>query len=68
MVSEQVVGHKRKVEGKIKTIKGYKRHKRGSPGSKRTVSKKLIKFRPRIVKFKPRRPVRDKYGQIRGYR
>ncbi len=67
MAKEQVKGHTRTVEGRVKTVKKYSRKKRGSPGGKRIVSKKLIRFKPRVVRFKPRRPVRDVYGQIRGY-
>ncbi len=65
---QQVKGHRRRADGRWKTITRYTRKHRGSPGKKRVVGSKLIRFKPRIVKFRPRRPVRDVYGQIRGYR
>ena len=61
MARQKVKGHKRRIEGKLRKVKFYIRKKRPSKGKKRIVSKKLIRF-------KPRRAVRDEYGQIIDYK
>lgn len=57
MAKQKVKGHKRRIEGKLKSVKSYIRKQRKRSG-KGKLGKKLIKF-------KPRRAVRDTYtGEI----
>lgn len=61
MIRQKVKGHKRRVEGKLRKVKSYTRKKRPSKGKKRIIGKKLIRF-------KPRRAIRDEYGHIIRYK
>lgn len=60
VAKQQISGYTR-FEGKKKiVVPRYFRKTRGSPGSKRIIGK--------TIKFRPKRPIRDKFGQLRGFK